>query len=369
MDLSIESIRSYLDEGGPVSWLLAIGLAFFLATVIKGILVLIIGRLTKVADRTSLKFDNLIVELLSGTKTWVLFIWFLSALLPVLHTSERLVKITQAVVIVTTAIQIILWGFRAIRFWRRHHLDVRAADDASSAAAIGLLATSLQGILIVIVVLSALSNMGVDIAALIAGLGIGGIAVALAAQNILGDLLASLSIVLDKPFVIGDFIVVGDFSGNVENIGLKTTRLRSISGEQLIFPNKALLESRVRNYKRMWRRRVVHKFGIHYSTPEEKLRQIPIWIRGFVESDSHLEFDRCHFSGFGESALDFETVYFVKDSAFNLYMDRHQDLLLKMLQKFNEEGILFAYPTRAIQIERVPDIRLDSTIANTSQGS
>ncbi|HWU44155.1 MAG TPA: mechanosensitive ion channel family protein, partial [Bdellovibrio sp.] len=204
------------------------------------------------------------------------------------------------------------------------------------------------------VVLFGMSNLGIDVGALIAGLGIGGIAVALAAQNILGDLLASLSIVLDKPFEVGDAISVGGLSGVVENIGLKTTRVRATTGEQLIFSNKDLLESRVQNFKRMWQRRVVLKIGVTYSTPESKLTQIPGWIKGFIEADETLRFDRAHFMNIGAHSLDFEVVFFVKSDSYQVYMDRQQALLLTIYNKFNFEKVEFAYPTQSIIVEKLP---------------
>jgi small-conductance mechanosensitive channel len=209
-------------------------------------------------------------------------------------------------------------------------------------------------VFLVVVVLIGLSNLGVDITALIAGLGVGGIAVALAAQNVLGDLLASLSIVLDKPFVIGDFIVAGDYKGTVENIGIKTTRLRSLSGEEIVLSNKDLLESRIQNFKRMWRRRVVLKVGVIYSTTAEVLEKIPVWMKAIVTSEAKLDFDRCHFSGFGASSLDFEMVFFVNDSDYNLYMDIQQRVMLSIFKKFNEEKVEFAFPTQSLFIEKLP---------------
>jgi small-conductance mechanosensitive channel len=191
---------------------------------------------------------------------------------------------------------------------------------------------------------------GVEITALVASLGIGGIAVALAVQNILSDLFASLSIVLDKPFVIGDFIIVDNCLGTVEHIGLKTTRLRSLSGEQLVFSNNDLLKSRVRNYKRMAERRVVFSVGVTYQTPLEKLERIPTLIRDTIEAQPAVRFDRAHFQGYGDFALNFEVVYYVLDPDYNRYMDIQQGINLGIYSSFAEEGIEFAYPTRTLYI-------------------
>jgi small-conductance mechanosensitive channel len=188
----------------------------------------------------------------------------------------------------------------------------------------------------------------VNVTALITGLGIGGVAIALALQAVLGDLFASLSIVLDKPFVIGDFITVGEFAGTVEHVGLKTTRVRSLSGEQVIFSNSDLLNGRIRNFKRMSERRILFGVGVTYQTPLESLRKIPGMIRAIVEGQSKTRFDRCHFKGFGDSSFDIETVYFVLDPDYAVYMDIQQAINFEIIRQFTAEGITFAYPTRTL---------------------
>ncbi|MEQ8215048.1 MAG: mechanosensitive ion channel family protein, partial [Smithellaceae bacterium] len=196
-----------------------------------------------------------------------------------------------------------------------------------------------------------LDNLGFNITSLVAGLGIGGVAVALAVQNILGDLFASLSIVIDKPFVVGDFIVIDQLRGTVEHVGLKTTRLRSLSGEQLIFSNNDLLKSRIQNFKRMTERRVVFGFGVTYQTPQDKLPLINGIVREIIEKQEHVNFDRVHFKEFGNSALNFEVVYIVKDQDYNLYMNIQQAINLEMFRRFQEEKIEFAYPTQTLFVQ------------------
>jgi small-conductance mechanosensitive channel len=187
----------------------------------------------------------------------------------------------------------------------------------------------------------------------VAGLGVGGIAVALAAQNILGDLFASLSIVLDRPFVLGDFLIVDDLMGSVEEIGLKTTRVRSLSGEQLVFSNTDLLNSRIRNYGRMFERRVVFQLGVTYQTPREQLQAIPGMVRDAVEAHGdRVRFDRAHFAKYGDFALSFEIVYYVLGPDYNEYMDIQQAINLDIHQRFEDAGIAFAYPTQTLFLER-----------------
>ncbi|HLF22448.1 MAG TPA: mechanosensitive ion channel family protein, partial [Burkholderiales bacterium] len=175
-----------------------------------------------------------------------------------------------------------------------------------------------------------------------------------AVQNILGDIFASLSIALDKPFVIGDFIVVDDALGTVEYIGLKTTRVRSLSGEQIVFSNADLLKRRIRNYKRMAERRVEFRFGVVYGLPSEQLARIPVMVREIVEQQPKTRFDRVHFKEYGDSALVFEVVYSVLDADYNVHMDIRQAINLALYRCFREHGIEFAFPTRTLHFHQAP---------------
>ena len=196
-----------------------------------------------------------------------------------------------------------------------------------------------------------LDNLGMDITAVVAGLGIGGIAVALAAQALLGDLFSYFVIVFDRPFEIGDFLIFGDILGSVEKIGIKTTRLRSLSGEQISVSNSDLTSSRVRNYKRMEKRRVVFGIGVVYRTPAEQLRRIPEILREAVEAEELAAFDRAHFARYGDWSLSFEVVYNVLSPDYNLYMDVQQRINLAIFERFEAEGIEFAFPTRTVLME------------------
>ena len=197
-----------------------------------------------------------------------------------------------------------------------------------------------------------LDNLGFKISAVVAGLGIGGIAVALAAQTVLGDLFSYFTIFFDRPFEVGDFIVIDDFLGTVEYIGIKTTRLRSLSGEQLIFSNTDLTSSRLRNYKRMENRRVVFQLGVTYQTKTEQLREIPEIIAHIIKKSDNTVFDRAHFSSYGDFSLNFETVYYVKSRDYNIYMDTQQTINLLIYRQFAEEGIEFAYPTQTLFFDK-----------------
>lgn len=246
------------------------------------------------------------------------------------------------------------------------YLTIRSRQDAATLGALSIFNFISQTIIWSITLLAVLANYKVDITAFVTGLGIGGVAIALALQRILGDLFSSLSIVLDKPFVAGDFIIFEgtNFLGTVEKIGIKTTRIRSITGEQIICPNSSLLETPIRNFKRMYERRVVTVIGVVYSTTYEQLEQIPVMIREIAESVENIRFDRVHFKSFGAYSLDFEYVYYVLTSDYTAYMDVQQQINLALFRKFEEEGIEFAFPTQThhIQTEKpklpTPDARM-----------
>ncbi len=246
-----------------------------------------------------------------------------------------------------------LWGGALVSGlvlrWRQ-----RKGQDPAAPSGVTALGFMARVAVWAVVLLLALDNLGVEVSALIAGLGVGGIAVALAVQNILGDLFASVSILLDRPFETGDFIIVGDLMGKVENIGLKTTRVRSLSGEQIVFSNADLLGSRIRNYKRMFERRVVFTLGVTYQTPPEKLEAASAALREIITAREGLRFDRAHFARYGDFALVFEAVYFVLSPEFNVYMDHQQAINLSIYRRFAELGIEFAYPTQTVFLAGAP---------------
>jgi small-conductance mechanosensitive channel len=203
-----------------------------------------------------------------------------------------------------------------------------------------------------LLLLLALDNVGIDVTTLVAGLGIGGIAVALAAQSVLADLFASLAIVIDQPFVEGDFIVTGDLAGSVEKVGVKTTRIRSLSGEQLVVPNHDLVSSRIHNYKRMEERRVLFTIGVEYGTTAEQMELAPRLIRAAIEAQEGTRFDRAHFRGFGDFSLNIEAVYFVLSPDYAVYMETHQAVNMRILRDFRDAGIAFAFPTQTVHFVR-----------------
>lgn len=347
---------NFLDKiiwgNSAIIWLLAIVITFAVFFIMILVKKMVIRHLSRLAARTMTQIDDLVLAVLSKTKTYFLFIISAYAGSNFLVISKQVNEIWNKFFFVAVVIQIGFWLSEGVSFLISLSVKKRIADNIASAATISILGFIGKFLLWSIILLLILDNMGVNITSLVTGLGIGGVAVALAVQNILGDLFASLSIVVDKPFVPGDFVIIDQFMGTIENIGLKTTRLRSIGGEQLIFSNTDLLKSRIRNYKRMMERRVLFGFGVVYQTPPDKLLLINEIVRKVIDNQEKTRFDRVHFKDYGESSLNFEVVYYVEDPDYNFYMDIQQAINLEIFRRFMQEKIEFAYPTRTIFVQQ-----------------
>jgi small-conductance mechanosensitive channel len=303
---------------------------------------------TALARRTATPIDDILAQVIGTTKVWLLLPVALYAGASAVTLPPRLERLLEVIAVVALMLQVALWANRFIRGWLELKIATRRGVDGEAVTVLTLLGFAARTLVWALTLLLVLDHLGFDITALVAGLGIGGVAVALAVQNILGDLFASLSIVLDKPFVLGDFIVVGELRGAVEHIGLKTTRVRSLDGELIVFSNADLLKSRIRNFKRMQERRVAFSVGVTYQTPLAKLERIPSVLREAVERRKQTRFDRAHFSAYGDFALQYEIVYYVLSPEFNVYMDIQQAINLEIYRRFAEEGIEFAYPTQTV---------------------
>jgi small-conductance mechanosensitive channel len=312
---------------------------------------IVLRQLVRVSGRTRTCIDDVATDVIRRTK--VFFIAFVS-----LYAGAQSVALPSNVAfalrvigVLLVTVQIALWGNALIGALLRVQLQKRAATEPGTATTITAAGYVARTIFYVVLTLLALDNLGVQVGALITTLGIGGIAVALALQNVLGDLFGSLSIVLDKPFVVGDFIVVGDMSGTVEHVGLKTTRLRSLSGEQLIFANSDLLGARIRNYQRMNERRVAFTTGVTYETPRDVLAAIPAMIETAVTADPTLRFDRSHIKAYGPYSIDYETVYYIPSSDYTQFMESQQRVLLAIHELLEGARVSYAYPTQTLYVE------------------
>ncbi len=354
---TIESAWRAEFLGSPMwSWAACGATTLLVFALLLAVRSVVLGRLKERAERTPRGAADIGLRLVRGTWAFSLFVVAGAIGMQQLNLSGKVEQGLRVSLSVLLGFQALAWGRQIVEIiieqvlTRKHGPDGK--PDATILTALTLIRFTSMLVLVSIVALIVLDNAGVNITALVAGLGIGGLAVALAAQKVLGDLFGAVSIVLDKPFVVGDFIVVGDQMGTVETIGLKTTRLRALSGEQLVFPNADLLNSRIQNFQRMEERRVVCRFALEHATPAELLRRADVIAKAAVERQAMARFDRCHFHGFGASGLDFECVYYIKGPDFNLYMDVQQEVNIDILEALRKEGIGFALPKQAVILER-----------------
>lgn len=307
--------------------------------------------------KSNQKLSYLVYQQLAATSMLFIFLGALYAGSSVLFVPESFRSGIRIAFVLIAMIQVGLWSAGAVEFWISWKKQELSSEDRSKASTISALGIFVKVVIWVVVLLLALDNFpGVDITSLIAGLGIVGIAVGLALQSILSDLFGSLTIALDKPFVIGDLIQIGQFSGNVEHIGLKSTRVRSISGEQLVISNSDILSSRLQNFERMTRRRVKLSLNVDYETPSATLENISTLIKEIITNKPDVTFDRAHFKSIGEFGLNYEVIYFIETADFMLYMDRQQEINLEIFRKFSDNGIRF-YPIPLNYRSRNSDIK------------
>ncbi|WP_312302326.1 mechanosensitive ion channel family protein [Pulveribacter sp.] len=298
---------------------------------------------------------GLLAQLLAGTSQLLIVLASVLVGLGLLDLPDRWHGRVGQLWFLAVAVQIGLWGSRAtsvaVQRYRQHH-GVGATGQASASAT--LMSWGLRTLLWVTVLLAILSNLGVNITAFIASLGVGGVAVALALQNILGDLFASMAIAVDKPFEVGDFIVVGGVAGTVQQVGVKTTRIKALSGEQVVMGNTDLLKQTINNYRLMRERRIVFSFGIAQSTPADKAEQVSRTVAEIIRAVPQVRFDRAHLKGFGASSLDYEVVYIVEDPGFNVYMDIQQRINLQLLERLRALDVQLAVPVSRLQFNSPP---------------
>jgi len=332
------------------SWLLAIGVALTSFLVLYILRSILRRRFKLLAERSSLPGISLLSRLLRDTRgvfIAAVAVWIGSRWLILRPGWQSTLRIAVMFILLYQAG---LWIVALVEHWIARRIRQDAKDDAGRQAtlnALGIVAKVIVWTLIILVGLDNLPN--VEITSLITGLGIGGIAVGLAVQNILGDLFSSLTIALDKPFVIGDSIAVGEFVGTVEHIGLKSTRVRSISGEQVIFANSDLLSSRIRNYKRMEERRVVFTLRLDYSTPPEVVERVPQLLRQVIEPQKNAAFDRAHLQSYTDAGLQFEVVYLVNTADFATHVAVQNAINMEIYRRFRAEGIEFAHPLMGVR--------------------
>jgi small-conductance mechanosensitive channel len=346
--------REFLGNS-VLMWLSAALITFLALAVLRFAKTAVARRLRALSERTGNRWIASLAKIIRTTRLILLLAvasWIGSQALDLPQLGENILR---HVAVLGMLVQIGIWGNSFIpylvdTFERAEEVDARTRSATTVALTfVGKL------LLWTIVLIVGLENMGVQVSALLTSLGIGGVAVALASKSVLGDILASLSIVFDRPFVVGDFIRTDDLMGNVETIGVRTTRVRSLNGEQVVISNNDLLSSRISNYERMSERRVIFSIGVVYGTTFEKLSRIPDMLRDIIENEDRARPDRFHFKSYGDSSLDFEIVYWIESSSYTTYMDVRQRINFEIFRRFEKEGIEFAYPTQTLYMaQEVP---------------
>ena len=354
--LFIHWIQNTTFAGVPLwNLMLAVGVAVVAYFAMLITLRVLTGRAKVWVARSEGSGAQALIDVLEGTSRFLLLMVAVLLGAGMLDLPGRWENRLSQLWFVAVALQLGLWGMRAIAAGVRRYVARHSSSGMTQVSASAtLMSWSLRTLLWSVVVLAILSNVGVNITAFIASLGVGGIAVALAVQNILADIFASLAIAVDKPFEVGDFVVVGGVSGTVQMIGLKSTRIRSLQGEQVVMSNTDLLKQTINNYRLLTERRIVFGFGVSLDATADQAESIPLIVRKVIESHKALRFDRAHFKAFGAYALEYEVVYIVLDPAYGVYMDMQQSINLALMREFEALGVKFAVPARTLHIATVP---------------
>lgn len=335
-------------------WAIAVGIiiaGFIILYLIKRI---VLNRLEKWAEKTETSIDDIILNGIEHSIIPLLYVLIVFAAINYLSFPDKIISKIKVVVWITVMFFILKAVTHGVRYFIFGSMKDKADNGARKKQANGLILI-LNICIWIIGFIFLLDNLGYNIGTLIAGLGVGGIAIALAAQTVLGDLFSYFVIYFDKPFEIGDFIAFGDEAGVVEHLGIKTTRIRILNGEQLVCSNKDLTDSRVHNYGRMEKRRVVFKIGVVYQTSAAQLKEIPAIVKNIIENVENVTFDRGHFMALSGSSLDFEFVYYILSADYTVYMNKQQEILLTIFERFEKEKIDFAYPTQTLFIEQLKE--------------
>ncbi|SFC75922.1 mechanosensitive ion channel family protein [Flavobacterium phragmitis] len=347
----MDILKTTFLDNTMISWLIAAGIIIASVIIVKTVRATVIKRLNRWAMNTKTTWDNFIIEVVDKSVLPILYITAFYFALLTLKLPEDIAKVIHTAYMFAFTFFVLKIISAAFKKFVYSFIQRSEESESKQKQAGGLIAI-VNIIIWICGIIFLIDNMGYNVTTLIAGLGVGGIAIALAAQAVLGDLFSYFVIFFDRPFEIGDFVQLGSDNGVIEYIGIKTTRIRTLSGEQLICSNTDLTNSRLRNYKRMEKRRVVFSLGVTYQTTHSQLSEIPKIVREVISSKPQLQFDRGHFSGYGDFSLNFEFVYYVLDADYNLYMDNQQEVYLEIFSAFENRGIDFAYPTQTIVMDK-----------------
>lgn len=346
-ELATEYFNNSLGDYLTTLIILVVLVIFF-----KGVQWVVLRKLAVLAEKTETDIDDTLIKIVESLKPgfYVFIAFFFS--IKALELNDLEVQIVNTILIAWIALQVVI----ALQILIDYVIEKKFADldgdGEPDNGIVSFMAGLAKAALWIIAALMVLSNLGVNVTGLMAGLGVGGLAIAFALQGIFADLFASFAIYLDKPFKVGDHIVAGEHRGNVEKIGIKTTRLRALQGEEIVISNQELTSARIHNFKKLEERRITTQFGVTYETPNLKLEKIPGMVKEVVDAEKVTRFDRCHFTTFGDSALLFDLVYYIESDNYVDYLDAQQTMNFKIKDLFEKEGIDMAFPTQTIYLEK-----------------
>jgi small-conductance mechanosensitive channel len=332
----------------PNPYLLGVGITLLCYILIYGLKRLFSIKFNQAGDGHRRKWNDIVVQTVEHTTHLFMLGTSLYIAFQYIPHKKMLDFYVDRSYFILAMLQVMIWGNYLLEFWILSTINRKIRSNRAAAGSISLLKFLAKFLLFSVLFLFTLNNLDIKITTIVAGLGVGGIAVALAVQKILGDLLSSLSIIIDKPFVVGDFIILEHYLGEVEKIGLRTTHLRGLGGEQIIMPNSDLLSSRIRNMKRMHERRVAFLLSLTLELGPDQLEEAISIIKSILHEKKLTRFDRCHLQQVSRTSYDIETVYFVLTDDYNIFMDVQQDVLLQIIRSFDQQGLRFAYPTQTL---------------------
>ncbi len=350
----LDFILNYgLWNNSGLDYLIAITIFVVVTIFLKLFDVFLIKILEKASKKTKNNLDDLIVEFLLGIK-WPFFIFM------GIYFSLRALVLPELIHTALAYLLVIFIAFYSAKGFVsiiNHYVKKEVGkrenkEDPESTSMIKVFGTILKIAVWSVALLMVFGNLGIEITPLIAGLGIGGVAIAIALQSVLGDVFSAFAIYFDKPFRDGDFVIIGNDMGTIKHIGIKSTRIQTLEGQELIVSNSEMTNTRINNYKKMEKRRVVFGFGVKYSTPSKKLKKINEIVKNVIEKIKDADLDRVHFKEFGDFSLNYEVVYYVKFPDYNKYMDTQEEINLKIKEAFEKEKIVFAFPTQTIFITK-----------------
>jgi len=336
-----------------LEYLIALGVYFLVLIILNIFKFGVVSKLKHLASKTNTNWDDILIRTIDSIKLNVYSFVSFAVAIQFINLPGWLDKIVFYAIIIILAYYVVRIIQNFVEYSFENVVDKRRGEDESfDPSILNISKAIVKSVLWVVAFIIILQNFGYNVSTLVGGLGIGGLAIAFAVQNILGDIFSSFSIYLDKPFQIGDFIIIDKDMGVVEKIGIKSTRIRTLQGEELIVSNKELTGARVRNFKKMEKRRIVFNIGVTYETSTKKVEKIPKIIGDIFKKIKIAELDRVHFRNFGDSNLGFEIVYFLNNSDYNKYMDIQQEINLDIKKAFEKEKIEFAYPTQTVYVNK-----------------